>query len=212
MTDLGVIVAGGAGARLGAGVPKAQAMLAGETLLERAIATLAAVCDPIVVVTPGDRRPDTTVKWVEDAEPLAGPLAGLVAGLRSEPYTRALVVGVDFPLLCAGFLAALLDELDASGAPAVLTAPGGTPQPLLAAFAPRAAAELERALERGERSVTRAVMELGPRVLDDTRLAAMAGGFENLVNVNTPEDLAAVERTLQQRGPHDVADPGAGDA
>ncbi|HEV2105150.1 MAG TPA: NTP transferase domain-containing protein, partial [Candidatus Eisenbacteria bacterium] len=49
---LGVLLAGGRGARLGAGGPKALATLAGRTLLSRAHAILAAVCDAVVVVAP----------------------------------------------------------------------------------------------------------------------------------------------------------------
>jgi molybdopterin-guanine dinucleotide biosynthesis protein A len=202
--DLGVIVAGGAGTRLGAGVPKARAVLAGETLLERAIRILAAVCDPIVTVTPRDRRPADVVTasdvgWIEDAPDGGGPLSGIVAGLAAEDYRRAIVLGVDFPFVRPSFLRTLLAELDASGAAAVIPAPSGIPQPLVAAFAPRAAEVFAAAHARGERSPSRAMMALDPRLLTDDFLMTLDGGLENLMNLNTPEDLAAAERTLASR-------------
>jgi len=199
--DLGVIVAGGAGTRLGAGVPKARVVLAGETLLERAIRTVAAVCDPIVTVTPRDRRPEarTNVEWVEDAPDGGGPLSGMVAGLAAEAYGRAIVLGVDFPFVRPSFLRSLLAALDASGAAAVIPAPAGIPQPLVAAFAPRAAAVFAAAHARGERSPSRAMMALDPHILTDDVLVTLDGGLENLMNLNTPEDLAAAERTLAAR-------------
>ena len=49
---LGVIVAGGRGARLGLGRPKAFAEVGGMTLLARAEAVLAALCDAIVIAAP----------------------------------------------------------------------------------------------------------------------------------------------------------------
>lgn len=203
--NLGVIVAGGAGTRLEQGVPKAQVMLAGETLLDRAIATLAAVCNPIVTVTPRSRRPEllpsggASLEWTEDAAGGEGPLSGLVAGLAAEPFDRAVVLGVDFPFVRAALLEALLAELDAFGAPAVIPIPDGVPQPLVAAYSRRAARALGEAFARGERSVTRAVMALGPQLLGDDRLRALDGGLENFFNLNTPEDLAAAERRITRR-------------
>lgn len=52
MRTLGVLLAGGHGTRLGAGIPKALVTLGSETLLARARRTLDAVCDECVVCAP----------------------------------------------------------------------------------------------------------------------------------------------------------------
>src|SRR6185503_5578319 len=134
---LGVIVAGGQGRRLGLAVPKAMAPLLGITLLERAIATLAPACDAIAVAAPEDRPlalPEVRIECFRVADPAgaSGPLAGVVAGLESRRYDRAMVLGVDFPLLRPAVVHALLERL--GDRRAVFPAPGGVPQPLAAVY------------------------------------------------------------------------------
>ena len=91
MTDtLGVLLAGGRGRRLGAGVPKALVTVAGRTLLDRALATLESVCDQVVVCAPARLElPVSSERMVHDAPGGEGPLAGAVAGLKSRPFGRA---------------------------------------------------------------------------------------------------------------------------
>src|SRR2546428_14127229 len=81
----GIGLAGGRGERLGLGVPKACAEVAGRTLLERAVATLAEVCADVVVVAPAGLDPGPTpARRAFDAprraRPPPGPLAGPGAG------------------------------------------------------------------------------------------------------------------------------------
>lgn len=197
---LGILLAGGAGSRLGAGVPKAEFVVHGMTLRERALGTLAAACDEVVIVSPRSRAPATAIegaRWIEDEG--MGPLSGIVAGLGAATFDRALVLGVDFPLVRPPLLLALLAELERSRASAVLCAPAGIPQPLVAAFAPAAASALHDAFEAGERSITRAMVVLGAVIAGDDFVWAHGGGPVELMNVNTPEDAAAAERALAER-------------
>lgn len=195
---LGLIVAGGAGRRLGAGVPKAAARLGGCTLLERAVATLRPICDAVVVAAPaGLMLPEAGVPRVDDAPGGAGPLAGLVAGLAARAHRIAIVLGVDFPLMRTAALAALRDARGAH--PAVVPEPGGVPQPLAAVYANAAAARLEAAWWAGERSVTAAALALGPSRPGDAELEVLDGGLANFFNLNTPADLAEAGRRLATR-------------
>lgn len=190
---LGVLLAGGRGARLGLGAPKALAPFAGGTLLARALATLGAVCDEVVVCAPrGLALPGDAGARVDDPEGDAGPLAALVAGLTARPFEAACALAVDLPLLAPGVLAALRERL--AGHAAVVPAPGGRLQPLAAWYAPAARPRLEAALARGERAVTRAVGDLAPLVLGDADLAALGAGPRTFFNVNTADDLAEAVR------------------
>ncbi|HEY3215117.1 MAG TPA: NTP transferase domain-containing protein [Candidatus Eisenbacteria bacterium] len=215
VTTLGVLPAGGRGIRLRAG-PKALVSIGGRTLLERALDSLAPLCDLVVVTAPATVPLDPALgraraggrhelERVDDPPGAVGPLAGLVAGLGAVRYRRAVVLGVDFPLVRSEFLAALLDRLEGGAAassagfvrpPAVIPAPGSIPQPLVAAYAPEAAARLRAALDRGERAAVQATLALGPLLLGEGELAALPGGLENLLNVNTPDDFAEAERRL----------------
>ncbi len=195
MHTLGVIVAGGQGRRLGLGSPKALVRVGGLTLLDRAIATLERLCDRIVVASPPHLGlPLPKAMLVPDASGARGPLAGLVAGLDSDPYDRAVALGVDFPLLRPSALETLIDRLGDHSA--VLPAPGGIPQPLVAAYGPSACAGLKGRLAAGERSLIRAVASLAPLVLTDAELMRLEGGLENFFNLNTPDELARAEQML----------------
>jgi molybdopterin-guanine dinucleotide biosynthesis protein A len=190
---LGILLAGGRGSRLGLAVPKALAPFAGGTLLARALATLRATCDDVVVCAPAALvLPVPAALRAADPAGAEGPLAGLVAGLTSRPFAAALALGVDLPLLTPGLLRALGARL--AGHAAVLPAPGGRAQPLAAWYAPAAVAPLAAALARGERALVPAVTSLPHERLDDEVLAALGALPHAFLNVNTPADLAKAER------------------
>lgn len=193
MATLGVLVAGGRGTRLGLGVPKALAPFAGSTLLARALATLRAVCDDVVVCAPAALElPAEGAARADDPANAAGPLAGLVAGLTVRPFTAALALGVDLPLVTPAVLRALHGML--AGHAAVVPDPGGRPQPLAAWYGSAAAPALAASLARGERALVPAVLALPARVVSDDELAVCGAGEHTFLNVNTPADLARAER------------------
>ncbi|MFT4036333.1 MAG: NTP transferase domain-containing protein, partial [Patulibacter sp.] len=127
---IGVVLAGGSSRRMPGG--KAGAMLAGRTLLERAVATVAeAGLEPAVCGRAGVELPPTAARCWREPPPIADadrsphPLRGVAWALRQagEP---AVVLPVDLPLLPAGVLAGLataphrLAVLGDAGRPAAL--------------------------------------------------------------------------------------------
>jgi molybdopterin-guanine dinucleotide biosynthesis protein A len=196
VTTLGILLAGGQGDRLGLGLPKALVRVGGLTLLERSRAVLRAACDEVVVAAPSDLvLPVPAAERVADPPGSEGPLGGLVAGLAARPFRRAIVLGVDFPLMRAGLLAALAEML--GGHAAVLPLAGGMPQPLAAVYGPVAAGRLAECLAAGERAVMPAVAQLRPLVVRDEVLARLDGGLDCFFNVNVPGDLEQAEERLR---------------
>jgi molybdopterin-guanine dinucleotide biosynthesis protein A len=101
-----VVLTGGTGARLG-GVDKAAIEVDGVSLLERALAAVAAATEVVVVGRPAPTsRP---VSWTVEDPPSGGPAAGLLAGLdRFEaPPQLVAVLAVDMPRAHAGTVARL---------------------------------------------------------------------------------------------------------
>ncbi len=195
MRTLGVLLAGGRGTRLGAGLPKALVVCGGRTLLARARATLGSLCDPVVVVAPRELElPVPRAERVDDPPGARGPLSAMLAGLGSRPFDEALVLAVDLPLVTAGALSAL--RALRGDALAVLAAPNDLPQPLAAWYASGARDFLEAAARSGERSVIAACRTLVPRLVPDAELASIPGGGGFQWNVNTSEELAQAERAL----------------
>ena len=72
-------------------------MCAGASLLARALATLEACCDRVVVVAPAKMTlPIPRTQRVDDPPGGGGPLPALAAALDSRRYDEVCVLSVDF--------------------------------------------------------------------------------------------------------------------
>lgn len=171
---LGAILAGGRSSRMGTN--KAAVVVDGAPMQERVRAALATVCDEVIVV--GGDAAD-----VDD--PREGPLVALLALLRARPDRTILVAPVDQPRLDAGALRPLLASCDDDDA----VCWQGEPLPLC--LGPGVRPRLERIIASGARRMA-AVITHVLRLDDDAIRAA-------LINVNTPDDVAALAATGRER-------------
>jgi molybdenum cofactor guanylyltransferase len=174
----GILLVGGASTRFGA--PKALARLGGETLAERAWRLLAETCDEVIAVGKGGDSLRLPFPIHDDGSSVRAPIAGLVAGLRAARHEVAVVLPVDVPLLSA----ASVEALAAACADAAVPSTG----PLPGAYRKSALGALEQRLVRGDLALRDALSDLDARVVDlDPR---------ELANVNTPQDLDALQRLV----------------
>jgi molybdopterin-guanine dinucleotide biosynthesis protein A len=156
------------------GVDKALIEVEGETLLDRVADRLrAAGADRILLATGTARR--LGPRWEEqigddpDYGPHAGPLAGIVAGLRAcDGPTLLLVAAVDLPHASPDLFRWLVGQW--RGEPALVPVDAsGRPQPLHAVYANHPShrrgllAVLDTRLRRGEHRVIEALDEIGAR-------------------------------------------------
>ena len=179
----GVILAGGAGRRMG-GVDKAALMVGGVTLLDRVLGAARPVCDQLVVVGPERPTAVAGVTFVVEDEPGGGPVPAVLAGLAAAPAAgRVLVLAADLPLLGTHHLRHLLAAL--GDADAVAAADQGGPNPLLAVYAAPALRFRAGALGAGAPA----------SLLLPAAVGTVALGVAT-INVNHPEDLAAADRLL----------------
>jgi molybdopterin-guanine dinucleotide biosynthesis protein A len=180
----GVVLAGGAGRRMG-GVDKAALRVGGATLLDRVLAAAEPVCDRLVVVGPPRETTVEEVEFTTEAEPGGGPAPAVVAGVASAPdCDTALVLATDLPLLTTTHLVRLMVALQGPRIDAAAAADRRGPNPLLAAYGVVALQERARAAGLGPGSPASALL---PRSVATVDLGAAT------VNVNCPEDLAAAE-------------------
>jgi molybdopterin-guanine dinucleotide biosynthesis protein A len=192
---IGVVLAGGPGTRLRAGRLKALAVLGGETLLARAVRTLSRCAPEVLIAAPAALAlPAGPTARVDDPPGGAGPLAGIVAAARARPRGGALVLGVDFPCVEAELIESLAARLGAREA--VIPECAGRPQPLVAVYSAAGLLRMVAAFERGERAVTRASAALDADRPDERVFPGLGAA---LLNVNTPEDLAAAAAALAGR-------------
>lgn len=194
MTGLaGVVLAGGQGRRLGA--DKALVRLDGTRLVDRVVDEVARVAAPVVVAAGERRIGGLAVEQVPDAHVPgaggpAGPLAGIVAGLRAvAPAPRVAIVAVDLPGVSGDVLVHLAARIGA--ADAAVPAVAGRLQPLHAVLAASCGPVLDDALAAGERRVLGVLERLSVVVVDEAELhaAGLTSAFAR--DVDTPDDLAS---------------------
>jgi molybdopterin-guanine dinucleotide biosynthesis protein A len=184
---IGVILAGGAGRRIGG--RKALVALRGRPLISYPLAAMRrAVQDVAVVAKPDSRLPSLpggVAVWTEPAQP-RHPLVGIVHALRCAEGRAVLVCAADMPFVGAATLAALA-RADAGDALAVVATSGGGLQPQLGRYEP-GALDLLAAVEAGV-ALREAVGALHPALVELDESVTF--------NVNTPADLARAEQLLR---------------
>ena len=179
MGVIGVVLAGGAGRRMGGA--KAVRLLNGRPLASYPAVALAQVCDRVAIVAkPGTELPELpgVERWDDEPVEPRHPLTGIVHALERAGGEPVLVCAADMPFVTADGLRALAG----AGTTAVAVA-GGVLQPVLGLYTPDALAQLKRA--EPNIPLTRMVEALSPELVP---LPA-----EEVRGIDTPEDLASAE-------------------
>lgn len=186
------------------GRDKALVMLGGRTLLARACERLAPQVSRLAVSVNGDAgryaRALPGIAAIADADDSrAGPLAGILAGLRwaaalPQPPQALVSAAVDTPFFPLDLVERLAAAASARPAAVALAASANAPHPTFALWPLGLADDLAAHLAGGERRV-RAFIARHPNVTVDFPLA---GGRDPFFNVNTPEELAAAQALVEK--------------
>lgn len=184
------VLAGGRSRRMGR--DKAQIVLAGGTLLARAV-RLARLVTPVVAIVGPRGACGALAPVVEDVFAGQGPLAGIHAALRASTTDLNLVLALDTPLLAPEFLQYLVRRANHSGA--VVTVPRtreGETEHLhsLCAVYRRSFAEVaQAALEKGHNRIDALFHSVPTLVLEPGEMEGLGFGGAMFRNLNTPDDL-----------------------
>ncbi len=192
ISRMGLVLAGGKSSRMG--TDKAFLDFHGQTLLERALAVMGAVCDQVMIV--GDRAKFAeydSPKYgavVADIFPGCGPLGGIHAALAHSSAELNLMLAVDMPFVSAELLLFLWAAAEGEGNHAIVTVPrtGRGLQPLCAVYRRDFAAAAERALRAEKYKIDAAFSGVPLRVIEESELVEAGFSEQNFFNVNTPED------------------------
>lgn len=184
------------------GSDKRGVVLHGMSLLERALQTMDALVDDVVVVTHDEEGTTGRTRIVRDEIPERGPLGGLLTGLRRVLYPRAIVAPVDMPLLTADLLAYLIDA--SAGWDITVPRWRGGVEPLVGVYARGCAAHVEQFLRRHSASARDFVRmtDLKIRFVEEAELHPFGNPGELFFNVNTPDEALEAERLLRGRVAH----------
>lgn len=172
-----------------------------DPLVCRVAASVASVAGPPTIAGPLDYG--TGWHRVSDQAGLAGPVAGLIAGLAALPDPLVLVLGADLPFPSPRLARGLADLAQRQPeAQAVVPERSGRLEPLFAVYRRDCLADLlasARQLSRPERgpSLRRTLEQLRlRRVLEgEWRIWDPVG--DSFVNCNTPDELAAAAARVQ---------------
>jgi molybdopterin-guanine dinucleotide biosynthesis protein A len=166
---------------------KALLVWRGRTLLEHAIDRLQALTDDVrILCGPKERYGEFSRPLVLDELCGVGPIAGLHAALHATDSERIVWIGVDLPRVTVKTLRSVLDATGSVAA--VARSPRGL-EPLCASFATaQCRARVVRSLGRGTLKLTDAIGAADIRLVD--------GSLEEFLNVNSPDDAAALGITV----------------
>jgi molybdopterin-guanine dinucleotide biosynthesis protein A len=176
---------------------------AGATILDRILARLRPQVSSIAINANGDAARFARFGLpvlADTVEGFAGPLAGILAGMRwaaaAQPSaTHMLSVASDAPFFPADLAARLLSGAGAAGTPLACAASAGQAHPVFGLWPVALADDLERAMrEEGLRKVDAWTSRHGCAEIG----FPLAGGIDPFFNVNRPDDLAAAEALLRE--------------
>ena len=189
----GAVMAGGKSRRLGQ--DKALLAINGQTLLGRALATLAKVTAEQLVIGPPDReRHAGSVTVRADEYPDSGPLGGIYTALGAASFGHVLVVACDMPFLSAELLRYLLSLRNKFDV--VLPRVDGRGEQLHAVYAASCLLPMRRQLDAGDFKIDRVFSHIRVRMVEEDELRRYDPELSSFRNVNTPEDWLQAQALL----------------
>ena len=184
-----VILAGGEGKRVGGGKPLRR--LGGERLIDRAVRQAQGWSDAVAVaVREASQVQPLEAELINDESGVAGPLGGLVAGLRfAQRAGRPLLLTIpaDTPFLPADLPERLLESIGDRAC--ALGRSGGRLHPVCGLWRLSALEKAPAYLLSGKRSLKGFAEAIGYVAVEWP-----GGPTDPFVNINTTDDLAQAER------------------
>lgn len=205
----GLILAGGQSRRMraafetGAG-DKGLLDIGGQPMLGHVIARLQPQAGPLAINANGDpsRFAQFKLPVIADlVEGYAGPLSGILAGLRwsaqaAPQATHMVSVSTDAPLIPDDLVTRLAAGLEDGSGAIALARSGGALHPVIGLWPVALADDLEDALRAGTRKVLEWTDRYGTVPVDFPFRYADGRSIDPFFNANTPEELDDVRKIL----------------
>ncbi|MGV3561191.1 NTP transferase domain-containing protein [Larkinella arboricola] len=190
---LGLVLAGGRSTRMG--TDKSQINYHGKPQFEYLHDLLATYCEDVflsVNAEQADQLANSRFKLLVDQSPVAGPLAGILTAFQQQSADHAwLVVVCDLPLLSEQSIRKLVQNRNPEKmATAFWDSDHQFPEPSLCIWEPAAYPAMLRSIDEGKPYPRTILMH------NDIDLLEM-DDINELTNVNTPDQVATVQRNLK---------------
>ena len=190
----GVILAGGRAKRMG-GQDKGLILLAGQPMAAHAVQIMRPQVGELLINANrhiDDYRTLCCPVVRDDAGEFFGPLAGMLAAIDVARTPYVLTVPCDSPLIPADYAERMYHALMREGAEISVASSGERLQPVFALLSTKLRDSLREYLEAGERKIDH--WFAGHR----TAVADFSANPEMFRNINTPEELAALEEEIMR--------------
>lgn len=190
-----MVLAGGRATRMG-GMDKGLVELGGRPMIAHVLAALAPQVERVLINANRNHERYAAFGWpvvADDDAGFLGPLAGLAAGMRAADTPLVLTAPCDCPLLAPDLVTRLYSALEQGHADIAVPFDGERLQPVFALVKRDLADSLAAYLGGGDRKIDRWFAQ--------HRLAQVdfSDRPENFVNVNDPDERAALETRLAER-------------
>jgi molybdopterin-guanine dinucleotide biosynthesis protein A len=194
----GVILAGGKSLRMGR--DKGQLMLQGETLAARAVRTLSALADDVILVT---NTPEPfeglNARLIGDQIPGGGAFSGIHAGLTAARHEWALVVACDMPFLNLDLLRYMASLASGASAAAIVPRWQGELEPLHTFYSYQCLTVIEPILHRGGGRIVEFYQRILVRYVEPEEIVPLDPQGLSFFNVNSPEDWARAQELAARK-------------
>jgi len=197
----GFVLAGGRSRRMGTN--KALLPLGGRRLVDRAIDLLSPHVQDLFVVGPPEVFPFLHVPVRPDEIRQAGPLGGILTGLRHARFDKSLVLGVDLPFLSGEALERVLAGAESSDADVTLPRYHDIQETLCGIYSRRCITPIEGMLMAGHKSVLDLLGRVRTHVLEEETFKDLLA-FDPFFNINTREDYEEAKRRVAHLHPEGV--------
>lgn len=196
-----VIQAGGESKRMG--TSKALVSFMGRPLIQHMIERMLPVADELVITTNEaeklafllDEYPQVDIRLVPDVMDRRGALPGLLTALQAATYSYVALVACDMVFASPRLVAAECAEMNVTQADIVVPVNKHGFEPLHAVYRREACLDVvRRSIDQGEARLQSFYHELNVQEFPMSRVLAAEPQGGCFINVNTPEELAAVER------------------
>lgn len=194
-----VVLAGGRGRRMGM-VEKALLEFEGKTILERLLESLFRVVDEVILSVRDstqkekfrqvlEKFPAREIRFCFDTLEDAGPLEGIRAGLVESRSGYSFVCAGDMPFVNFKVVDLLFEKAEGHDV-ALPRWEDRKYEPLHAVYSKRLVPEIEKAFEKGKRSVLTPVFEMKDVVfVEVSEIRKLDPQLRTFVNINTIEDM-----------------------
>ena len=186
-----IVLAGGKSTRFGR--DKSLELLAGETLIQRVVQSLACFGDEItIVLSPGSSfapfQSPVKLRKVYDIYPGRGSLGGVYTGLVHSPQQFNLIVASDMPFLNTKLLQYMVDM--SPGYDLVIPRVNNNVEPVHAIYSKNCIPIIEQLWARGKSRV-RDILEMAKtHYIEEQEINQFDPKHLSFFNVNTPDDLS----------------------